>query len=89
MSIILNVGISNSWVSIDWAALEFPTVMSIDYVRWYQLESEYSVTCDPPGYETTEYIAQHPKAYLNVNNTMWEHTGYPWPKNSFMDGCST
>lgn len=89
MSIILNLGISNNWVSIDWAALEFPTVMSIDYVRWYQLESEYSVTCDPPGYETTEYIAQHPKAYLNVNNTKWEHTGYPWPKNSFMDGCST
>ncbi|KAI9830908.1 MAG: hypothetical protein M1819_005290 [Sarea resinae] len=69
MSIILNLGISNSWTWIDWPDLQFPTVMYIDYVRWYQKAGEESVTCDPPGYETTDYIANHIKAYTNSNLT--------------------
>ncbi len=89
LSIIMNLGISENWVGIDWTELRFPTVLSIDYVRWYQRESEQMVTCDPPGYETTEYIANHPKAYLDPNVTRWVDAGYPWPKNSFMDGCAT
>ncbi|KZF23475.1 glycoside hydrolase family 16 protein [Xylona heveae TC161] len=87
MSIILNLGISNSWTWIDWARLTFPTVMRIDYVRWYQPEGEEVVTCDPPGYETTEYISNHPLAYNNPNLTQWNETGYSWPKNSLMHGC--
>ena len=70
MSLILNLGISNNWVDISWAALKFPTVMRVDYVRWYQKEGEESVTCDPPGYETTEYIKNHPEAYNNANYTV-------------------
>lgn len=70
MSIVLNLGFSQAWTEIDWAHLKFPTTMHVDYVRWYQKAGEHSVTCDPPGYETTEYIKKHPKAYYNQNLTV-------------------
>lgn len=70
MSLILNLGISNSWTWIDWEHLTFPTVMRIDYVRWYQKKGESMVTCDPPGFETTKYIKDHIKAYTNYNLTV-------------------
>ena len=63
--------------------------MSIDYVRIYQPKDDkgvYSVTCDPPGYGTTQYIADHPIAYLQPNFTHWSDTGYEWPPNTLM-GC--
>lgn len=87
MSIILNLGFSEGWTWIDWSKLTFPTVMRVDYVRWYQREGQEMVTCDPPGYETTEYIARHPEAYQNANKTHWTDAGYQWPRNSFMHGC--
>ncbi|USP75463.1 glycoside hydrolase family 16 protein [Curvularia clavata] len=70
MSLILNLGFSNSWTYIDWKNLVFPTTLHVDYVRWYQKKGEEMVTCDPPGYETTEYIKKHPKAYTNANYTV-------------------
>lgn len=70
MSIVMNLGISENWVDINWAALKFPTIMRIDYVRIYQPEGEEMITCDPPGYETTEYIKNHPEAYNNYNYTV-------------------
>ncbi|OQO07104.1 hypothetical protein B0A48_07672 [Cryoendolithus antarcticus] len=88
MTMIINLGFSEAWVNIDWANLKFPTVYRVDYVRWYQREDFEMVTCDPPGYETTDYIAQHPKAYNNPNYTHWEDAGYSWPQNTLMDGCS-
>ncbi len=88
MSMILNLGMSNSWTWVQMADLRFPTIMRIDYVRLYQREDQKMVTCDPPGYETTEYIRRHPKAYQNPNMTKWDDTGYAWPKNSLMHDCS-
>ena len=70
MSLILNLGISNSWSEIRMGQLKFPTIMHIDYVRIYQKEGEEMITCDPPGYPTTKYIADHPKAYRNPNLTV-------------------
>lgn len=70
MSLILNLGISNSWTWIDWEHLIFPAVMRVDYVRWYQKEGEEMVTCDPPGFETTQYIKNHKNAYTNPNFTV-------------------
>lgn len=67
---ILNLGISNSWSWIDFANLNFPTTMHVDYVRIYQKAGHESVTCDPPGYPTTQYIAKHPAAYQNPNFTV-------------------
>lgn len=70
MSMVLNLGISGSWSEILMADLKFPTVMNINYVRLYQRPGENSVTCDPPGYPTTEYIQNHPAPYNNPNVTV-------------------
>ncbi|CAG8961126.1 hypothetical protein HYFRA_00002669 [Hymenoscyphus fraxineus] len=86
MSMVLNLGYSASWTGIDAANLRFPTVMHVDYVRIYQKKGQESITCDPPGYPTTEYIKNHPIAYQNPNLTRWDDTGYPWPKNT-LTGC--
>jgi beta-glucanase (GH16 family) len=73
MSLVLNLGISDAWTWINWKDLRFPATYRIDYVRWYQKKGEEMVTCDPPGFETTEYIKKHPKAYNNVNHTVCIH----------------
>lgn len=86
-SIILNLGFSTNWDNINYGELVFPTTMRIDYVRIYQKPGESSVTCDPPGYETTEYIKNHPKAYRNPNVTTWDETGYGWPKHKLNTDC--
>lgn len=70
MSLVLNLGISNSWTWINWEELVFPTVLRVDYVRWYQKKGEKMVTCDPPGFETTQYISEHISAYTNPNFTV-------------------
>ena len=70
MSIVLNLGLSESWSWIDWANLTFPTSLRIDYVRIYQPAGSISVTCDPEGFETTEYINAHPLAYTDQNLTV-------------------
>jgi hypothetical protein len=57
-------------VDINWAAANFPAIMRVDYVRIYQQEGHESITCDPPGFETTEYIKNHPEAYQNPNYTV-------------------
>lgn len=87
MSAILNLGLSNSWSEVLIGDLKFPTIMHIDYVRIYQKPGQTSVTCDPPGYPTTEYIKEHGVAYNNPNLTSWSETGYPWPKNKVVTGC--
>jgi beta-glucanase (GH16 family) len=70
MSLILNLGVSNSWTWIDWEHLKFPAVMRVDYIRWYQKKGHTMVTCDPPGFETTKYIKDHINAYTNPNLTV-------------------
>ena len=71
MSLILNLGISNAWTWIDWEQMNFPAVMRVDYIRWYQKkDQEKLVTCDPPGFETTKYIKEHINAYTNPNLTV-------------------
>ncbi|KAF2658204.1 glycoside hydrolase family 16 protein [Lophiostoma macrostomum CBS 122681] len=87
MSMILNLGISNSWTFIDWPSLVFPTVYRVDYVRWYQKKGQEMVTCDPPGFETTQYINDHILAYTNPNFTSWKDTGYSWPKHKLNSDC--
>lgn len=87
MSIVMNLGLSNSWAYIDWVEQLWPNILEIDYVRVYQPPGNHSITCDPEGYETTGYIAKHPKAYRNPNATSWTGAGYEWPKNSLMNDC--
>lgn len=72
MAVIMNLGISESFAPIN-ASIKnlMPGKMRFDYMRIYQDPDHVSVTCDPPGYETTEYIKKHPKAYQNANMTFW------------------
>jgi beta-glucanase (GH16 family) len=75
MSIIANLGMSNTFAAINLAELDklFPATMRIDYIRIYQDENDDSevMTCDPPDYPTTEYIRRHPEPYSNPNFTDW------------------
>lgn len=84
MSIILNLGISQNWQTIDLTTMEFPAEMLVDYVRVYQRKGSTNVGCSPSGYPTADYINNHADAYENPNITSWTGTK---PKNSLYDGC--
>lgn len=89
MYIILNFGMSYSFAGdmvID--NLNFPAIMSIDYVRVYQRNGLINIGCDPPNYPTADYIDRHIEAYTNPNMTIWsDYTDAGFPKNSLVDGC--
>ena len=72
MAIVANLGMSNGFSSIDMAGIGalLPATMRLDYIRIYQDEDNPLVTCDPPGYPTTDYIAEHPELYQNPNITL-------------------
>lgn len=88
MSLVFNLGLSPTWLDIDFGSLDFPAVFEIDYIRIYQPENETDITCDPSDHPTFQYIEDHKNAYTNVNLTTWEMAGYSRPKNSVMDRCS-
>ncbi|KAI9781853.1 MAG: hypothetical protein M1839_005645 [Geoglossum umbratile] len=73
MSIVANFGMSSTFAPIDLAHLKqlFPSHMRLDYIRIYQKPGSESLTCDPPGYETTSYIKNHADVYSNPNITSW------------------
>lgn len=73
MSVIMNFGMSTGFSALNLTgiATTLPATMRFDYVRIYQEEGSSSITCDPDGYETTQYIAQHMDAYTNPNKTQW------------------
>ncbi|KAJ7229413.1 beta-glucan synthesis-associated protein-domain-containing protein [Mycena haematopus] len=83
MSIILNLGISNNWQTIDLTTMIFPAEMLVDYVRVYQRDGETNIGCNPPDYPTTDYITDHYVAYSNPNLTEWQ---WDKPKNSLYSG---
>lgn len=90
MTVIMNFGMSPSFAEIFLANLQalMPATMRFDYLRIYQEAGQESITCDPPGYPTTEFIAKHPEPYANPNLTSWSQTTYQWPTNSLVDNCS-
>lgn len=73
MAIVMNFGMGTSFAQVFLANLAelMPATMRFDYVRIYQDPANILVTCDPPGYPTTTYIKNHPKAYENANITLW------------------
>lgn len=86
LSIIMNLGISSNWQTIDLTTMTFPAVMLIDYIRVYQRTSSQNIGCSPPDYPTADYINAHMAAYTNPNLTQWRGgvpggAGYSWPKN--------
>jgi len=73
MSVIMNLGMSSSFAPLNMIGLAkiLPATMRFDYIRIYQDPNNEMITCDPPGYPTTSYIAQHQQAYNNPNFTTW------------------
>jgi len=85
MSIVLNLGISAGWQTIDLTTMEFPAEMLIDYVRVYQRKGQTNIGCDPKNFPTADYIQRHIDSYSNPNLTAWN---YPKPKNGlYAGGC--
>ncbi|KAJ3494568.1 hypothetical protein NLJ89_g10781 [Agrocybe chaxingu] len=83
MAIVLNLGISPNWQTIDTSTMMFPAELKFDYVRVYQRKGQINVGCNPKDYPTTEYINNHMKAYTDVNMTTWD---WPKPRNSLYEG---
>ncbi|KAF4572377.1 hypothetical protein EYR36_006871 [Pleurotus pulmonarius] len=81
MSIVLNLGISPNWQTIDFSTLIFPAEMLVDYVRVYQRKGAINVGCSPKDYPTADYINAHMDAYTNANHSTWP---YAKPKNSLV-----
>ena len=52
MYIIMNLGMSSSFITIDYDNLQFPAKMRVDYVRVYQEADKYNVGCDPENFPT-------------------------------------
>ena len=73
LSMIMNFGMSTGFSQLNLTGLAslFPATMRFDYVRIYQPSDSKSITCDPPGYETTPYIKSHMDVYTNPNKTQW------------------
>ncbi|KAK5112112.1 hypothetical protein LTR62_004454 [Meristemomyces frigidus] len=89
MALILNFGMSTGFAQLNMTGLGalMPATMRFDYIRIYQ-DGNGEMTCDPQGYETTGYIANHREAYDNINLTHWSDLGLDFPKNSFVDQCT-
>ncbi|KAG0699610.1 glycoside hydrolase family 16 protein [Suillus ampliporus] len=89
MYIIANLGFSLNFGGIDFANLQFPATMSIDYIRVYQPSNAHNIGCDPPDFPTATYIDTYKEAYNNFNLTGWSFPSYNQtvPKNRLNGGC--
>ncbi len=91
MYVIANFGMSNGFALVNLTGLAplMPATMRIDYIRIYQDEGDELVTCDPPDYSTTDYIANHPEAYFNPNLTTWYAPCYMFLSSALMIAGAT
>ncbi|TRM64746.1 beta-glucan synthesis-associated [Schizophyllum amplum] len=88
MYLIINLGISENFGTVDYDHLTFPTTMSIDYIRVYQDINDVNYGCDPDDFPTKDYIKQFEEAYKNPNLTTWtDDYKQTFPKNSFLGEC--
>jgi len=92
MSIVINLGLSRNWQTINLATMEFPAEMLVDYVRVYQRAGQTNIGCDPPDYPTADYINRHPDAYSNPQLLSWTSgpagANNSFPKNRlYNNGC--
>lgn len=66
-AIILNLGLSPNWQTIDLTTMVFPAIMLVDYVRVYQRSGSTNIGCNPPDYPTMDYINNHQAAYTSTH----------------------
>jgi len=70
-ALVLNLGMSPGWQTIDLTTMTFPTEMLIDYVRVYQRSGSENVGCSPDDYPTEEYINNHMEAYTSEPDVVY------------------
>lgn len=88
MYIIMNLGMSTNFGTVDLAHLPFPAHMRVDYIRVYQPPNSRNIGCDPRDFPTADYINTYIEAYTNPNLTTWTNDyNQPFPKNSFLGQC--
>ncbi|KAJ7020055.1 beta-glucan synthesis-associated [Mycena alexandri] len=90
MYMIMNLGLSENFGTIDFEHLTFPAVMRVDWVRVYQdpTDPQSTIGCNPPNFPTANYIAQYQEAYTNPNLTTWVDDFHQTiPKNRLADTC--
>ncbi|GAA94681.1 hypothetical protein E5Q_01334 [Mixia osmundae IAM 14324] len=87
MSIVINLGMSETFQYVNTAALEFPAVLLVDYVRVYAPAGQEKIGCSPDDHPTAHYIQSHLNAYTNANLTTWKQAGYSFPRNSLVAPC--
>ncbi|GAA5850712.1 hypothetical protein JCM8547_009065 [Rhodosporidiobolus lusitaniae] len=86
MSIVLNLGISESFQQPEWGKIRFPGEFLIDSVRVYQKENHKNIGCDPKDHPTSDYINKFPDLYNNPNITVFTDSKYTRPRNSLAAG---
>ena len=64
MYVIFNLGMSESFGTVDLENLAFPSYMMVDYIRVYQRADKLNVGCSPPDYPTEQWIACHKDRYM-------------------------
>lgn len=90
MYIIVNLGMSKNFGAVDFTHLTFPNHLRIDYIRIYQPPQAINIGCSPPNFPTQDYINKYIGAYTNPNLTTWRGDyGQTFPKNSFLQSCSS
>ncbi|KAF9443326.1 glycoside hydrolase family 16 protein [Macrolepiota fuliginosa MF-IS2] len=88
MYMIINLGMSKNFGSVDFAHLTFPNHLRVDYVRVYQPMNNVNVGCSPPDFPTEKYIDAHLEAYSNPNLTTWRGDyGTAFPRNKLLETC--
>ncbi|KAK7468726.1 hypothetical protein VKT23_003229 [Stygiomarasmius scandens] len=88
MYILINLGMSTNFGTVDLEHLVFPTSMMVDWIRVYQRKDSINIGCDPKEFPTKAYIEQYIEAYTNPNLTTWKDDyKQPFPKNSFLGEC--
>ncbi|KAJ3875507.1 glycoside hydrolase family 16 protein [Lentinula edodes] len=88
MYLIINLGMSENFGTVDLEHLTFPNHLRVDYVRVYQDPSNINIGCDPTDFPTASYINEYIEAYTNPNYTTWvDDFKQTWPTNSYVDSC--
>ena len=79
MSIIMNLGMSSGFQTLNFETMKFPAQLKVDYVRLYQpKDQEPRLSCDPPDHPTADYIKRNHDLYYNPNITVYQK---PFPLN--------
>ena len=56
--LIMNLGISENFGTVDYDNLKFPSTMRVDWIRVYQDPDLINIGCDPSDFPTAAYIAE-------------------------------